>query len=533
MAGGLLNIVAIGNNNVFLTGTPTKTFFKVTYSKHTNFGLQKFRIDYTGSRDLRPTEASHFKFKIPRYAELLMDAYIVVTIPPIWSPAYQPTAQNGNGITEYKYKWIRNLGSTMIQEISIECGSVVLQKYSGQYLHSIVERDFDIQKKNLFYEMSGHDSGLYDPANSHANNGKYPTSVYTASSLGAQPSILGRQLFIPINSWFSTNNGCAFPLVALQYNDLYINVTLRPIQELFQICDVTDATNGFPYIQPDFTKQEFQMYRFLQTPPGYNIDPENYANKSLTWNTDIHLLCTYCFLSADETKQIAINDQVYVIKDVQEYNYDDVVGTSKVSLPSSGMVSNWTWFLQRNDVHMRNEWTNYTNLPYYGLNFYLEINNQYISNPNGSITGIQTTGAYKEWFRKEIMTGMGILLNGEYRENMMTSGVYNYIDKYARSQGFAEEGIYFYNFGLTTGDYQPAGAINMNKFKDIQLEITTIIPTPRTKQFNVVCDNNGNPIGTTRSDMRVYDYSYRMTIYEERYNVLSFIGGNAGLLYAK
>jgi len=181
---------------------------------------------------------------------------------------------------------------------------------------------------------------------------------------------------------------------------------------------------------------------------------------------------------------------------------------------------------------MRNEWTNYSNLPYYGLHFFLETNNNYTA-VGTSLTGINTTGLYKEWFRKDIMTGMGILLNGEYRENMMTSGVYKYIDKYSRSKGFAEEGIYFYNFGLTTGDYQPAGAINMNKFKDIQLEITTIIPTPRTKQFNIICDNNGNPVGTTRSDMRVYEYSYRMTLYEERYNVLSFISGNVGLLYAK
>ena len=52
MAGGLLNIVSVGNNNIILTGNPTKTFFNVTYSKYTNFGLQKFRIDYDGQREL-------------------------------------------------------------------------------------------------------------------------------------------------------------------------------------------------------------------------------------------------------------------------------------------------------------------------------------------------------------------------------------------------------------------------------------------------------------------------------------------------
>ena len=90
MAGGLLNLIAVGNANLFLTGDPTKTFFRSTYSKHTNFGLQKFRIDYTGTRDLRLTEPSVFTFKIPRYAELLMDTYLVVTLPNIWSPIYPP-----------------------------------------------------------------------------------------------------------------------------------------------------------------------------------------------------------------------------------------------------------------------------------------------------------------------------------------------------------------------------------------------------------------------------------------------------------
>ena len=82
MAGGLLNIVAVGNNNLILTGNPSKTFFKVTYSKYTNFGLQKFRIDYSGLRELRLTEPSVFSFKIPRYADLLMDCLLYTSPSP-------------------------------------------------------------------------------------------------------------------------------------------------------------------------------------------------------------------------------------------------------------------------------------------------------------------------------------------------------------------------------------------------------------------------------------------------------------------
>jgi hypothetical protein len=557
MAGGLLNIVSVGNNNIFLTGNPSKTFFKATYSKYTNFGLQKFRIDYEGARDLRLSETSTFNFKIPRYAELLLDTYLAITLPDIWSPIYQPVDNsiqgqgNANNWSPYGFKWIRNLGTTMIKEIVISCGSVIIQKYSGQYLAAMVERDFSTTKKDLFNKMTGNDPELYDPANVFSRNNTYPSAYYTPNTNGADPSIRGRQLYIPINSWFSLNNGLAFPLVALQYNELNISITLRPIQELFQVRDVFDPQDYFPYVQPDFTQQRFQMYRFLQTPPAVNIDSANYTNQISVWNADIHLMTTYCFLSTDEAKQFAANDQVYLIKDIYEYKFENINSTARVKLNSTGMVSNWMWFLQRNDVNLRNEWSNYTNFPYRGipsiLYFYTDFrSNDYdqsiqynpgINPSDRSTTGIGITGDFKEHNNKGILQSMAILLDGEYRENMLPSGIYEYIEKYTRTEGYAQEGLYCYNFGLNTSPFetQPSGAINLNKFKNIQLEINTYVPTinPFGSSFDVICGTDGQPIGVRKSTWQLYDYNYNMTLYEERYNILSFISGNCGMLYAR
>ena len=107
MPGGLLNIQSVGNNDIIFTGSPNKTFFKVTYSKYNNFGMQKFRIDYKGLRSLRHSEESQFTFKIPRYAELLMDSYIVVRIPDIWSPIH-PASSSDEQFVGYDFKWIEN-----------------------------------------------------------------------------------------------------------------------------------------------------------------------------------------------------------------------------------------------------------------------------------------------------------------------------------------------------------------------------------------------------------------------------------------
>ena len=554
MAGGLLNIISVGNSNIILTGNPSKTFFKVTYSKYSNFGLQKFRIDYDGLRDLRLTEPSTFTFKIPRYAELLMDTYLVVTLPDIWSPLHHPTTDTDRRWVAYDFRWIKDLGTHMIKEITITCGSLTLQKYSGEYLAAMVERDFSAEKKDLFNKMSGNVVELNDPANNFGRANTYPSAYYTNNTAGSEPSIRGRNLYIPINTWFTLDSRCAFPLIALQYNELVINVTLRPIQELFQIRDVYDIGNKYPYIQPDFNESRFQMYRFLQTPPSTIISADFYTNKISTWNADVHLMATYCFLSKDETQLFAAQDQVYLVKDVFQYDFENVTGTKKIKLNSNGMVANWMFYLQRNDVNMRNEWSNYTNWPYRTLPAGLEsatTSNALIpesykvditvgpgQDPNDKIrTGIYLTGDFKTDNYRHILETMGILFNGEYRENILTRGVYEYIEKYTRTAGSASEGLFCYNFCLNTSpfEYQPSGAINMSKFKNIELEITTFVPPIDTlnSSFDIICDTSGNAIGVRKSNWKLYQYNYNMTLFEERYNILSFIGGNCGMMYAR
>ena len=574
MAGGLLNIVSVGNNNIFLTGNPTKTFFKVVYSKYTNFGLQKFRIDYGGQRDLRLNESSTFTFKMPRYAELLMDTYLVLSLPDIWSPLYPP--KNRDGVwAPYDFRWIRNIGTHIIKEISITCGSLIIQKYSGNYLHAMMQRDFSSDKINLVNRMSGNVVQLYDPGNAYGHVNTYPSAYYNEANLpgGEEPSIRGREIYIPINTSFTLNSKCAFPLVSLQYNELYITVELRSIQEIFQVRDVFDISNSFPYIQPDFNLEQFQMYRFLQSPPSVNIDTTSYSNQIKTWNSDIHLISTYCFLEKEEAKLFASEEQIYLVKDVYEYHFENIVGTTKVKVPSSGMVSSWMWYLQRNDVNLRNEWSNYTNWPYRTVPYDItsapsttnttninDINYNYdsifnsdhnnfgpLNNPTivkngpknlvGLNTGLYITNKIHSDNQYNILNTMGILLNGDYRENILSSGIYNYIEKYTRTPGSAEDGIYCYNFCLNTSpfDYQPSGAINLSKFRTIELELTTFVPQFDLTNSNiqVICDGTGSPIGINKLTWKLFEYNYNMTLFEERYNILSFIGGNCGMLYAR
>lgn len=558
MPGGLLNIISVGNNNIFLTGNPSKTFFKTTYAKYSNFGLQKFRIDYDGLRELRMTDDSVFTFKIPRYAELLMDTYLVVNLPNIWSPVYHPCQDTNYNWVPYEFKWIQKLGINMVKEITITCGSLTLQKYTGKYLDAMVERDFTQEKKELFNKMTGNVNELNDPGNAYNRFDVYPNATWDPTGIGAEPSIRGRTLYIPINTWFTLNANCAFPLISLQYNELVVTVTMRPIQDLFIVRDVFDNQYDNPYIQPDFTRPQFQMYRYLQTPPALDVSPNNYATTIQSWNADVHLLSTYCFLSKDEAARFALEDQLYLVKDVFDYTFYNITGTSKQRIYSNGMVANWMWYLQRDDAYLRNEWTNYTNWPYDFLptnitlatmndpgimiknfnNSGRDVSFSLAVSPNGELTtGFNVTGSFHPENQKEILNTMAIVFNGEYRENVLESGIYNYVEKYTRTKGSAVEGLYCYNFGLNTSPFetQPSGAINMSNFKTIELEISTYKPPfdLSNSSFDVICDVCGNPLGVRKTNFKLYNYNYNMYLFEERYNILTFIGGNCGMMYSR
>ena len=556
MPGGLMSLISIGQQNIILNSNPSKTFWKSTYQKYTNFGKQNFRIDYEGTPTLRLTEESTFTFKVPRYADLLMDTYLSVALPNIWSPILPPQEiinPDDGSITytdwaPYEFKWIKNLGSQMINNIVITCGSQKLQEFSGQYLLSMVQRDFSKEKKSLFDQMTGNIPELNDPANSGTRVNSYPNAFYTDNPAGAEPSIRGRIIYIPLNTWFNLKTQQAFPLVSLQYNELQIQITFKPINQLFTIRDVYDPINNFPYIAPNFNQFYMQLYRFLQTPPDITIGQNSYIDTRTIWNSDINLNSTYCFLSNDESQLFAKNEQKYLIKQVYEKIFYNITGQNKVDIDSLGMVTSWMFFLQRSDANLRNEWSNYTNWPYNYLPSDIipastsgsyPVGSVTIGpgvNPDGTQSGLMISGIYNPQNAKDILLGLGILLDGQYRENLLPSGIFNYLEKYTRTTGFAPEGLYCYNFCLDTSPFnmQPSGAMNMNRFKNIQFEFTTIVPTinPLAQSLSICDPTTGTIIGINKPTWNIYDYNYNLVVFEERINIVTFIGGNCALQYA-
>ena len=572
MPGGIMNLIAEGNQNIILTGNPTKSFFKCTYAKYTNFGLQKFRIDYDGQRTLNMNSTSNFKFKMPRTGgDLIMDTYLVVKLPTIWSPIIPPSESEytNNALNKwrpYEFKWIKHLGSQMIERVRFTIGGQVIQEFTGQYLHNMIERDYDANKKDLYYKMIGHVPELNDPANSNNRKSVYPNAYKMKDEPGGpEPSIRSRSLYIPLNIWFTLASKMAFPIVALQYNEFHIEVDIRPVKELYVIRHIPNITDtGSYYHKSNLNETNEQFHRFLHPPPSAELLDEDFTDTRTNWDTDIHLISTYAFLSEDEQRVFQLNEQNYLIKQVYTHIYKNVNSSNIIDIETRGMVSSWMWFLQRSDIAERNQWSNYTNWPYDFLPYNVETaketetgdlnytedkwkdlsvymtpkydfiwdNNSLQPNPSS----IMISGKYYKENQKNIMETWGLILDGKYRENTMDAGILNYVEKYTRTAGNGPDGLYCYNFCLNNNvtDFQPSGAINMSKFNKIQFEMGIITPPlDPNSHVEIICNTDGNAIGIDKTRDSIFDYTYDLTVMEERFNVLTFSSGNAALSYAR
>ena len=207
MGGGLLNLMSYGNMNLIMNGNPQKNFFVATYVKYTNFGLQKFRINFEGAVNLQENTSTRFNFEIPRWGDLIVDTFFKISFPYIWSPVWiAPSDISGpasfgchgfgpfafppntwiRGVYDssanvpsqpYEFKWINDLGSQLLTEIQATLGGVVIQQFSGQYLTNVVKRDYTTTKAKLFNRMTGNVVEMNNPRGFNKNLDNYPNCV--------------------------------------------------------------------------------------------------------------------------------------------------------------------------------------------------------------------------------------------------------------------------------------------------------------------------------------------------------------------
>lgn len=253
MPGGLIQLVGVGAQNELINGNPTMTHFRAVYRKHTNFAMESIRMPFSSSNlEFSAIGTRTISCRIDRYAQLLHDCYLVITLPDIWSPlkylngSIAPTGYDPrtNSIG-YEFEWIQNIGYNLIDQVDITMNGQSIQTLRGEWLKMYSYLTHDSNKRTIVDQMVGNVPEMYDPAHAYDRNGQYPHAITpiglpttSPQTKTPEPSIRSRQLVIPLHFWFCENPGMALPLVSLQNSEVYINVTLRNIADLYTVVDV-------------------------------------------------------------------------------------------------------------------------------------------------------------------------------------------------------------------------------------------------------------------------------------------------------
>ena len=211
MGGGLMQLVAYGAQDIYLTGQPQITFFKSVYRRHTNFAVESILQTINGS----VASSSRVSVTISRNGDLLKNLWCV------FAPNLLVTATTGAVASD--------LGHAILQQLEIEIGGQLIDRQYGLWLS--VWRDLtEMNPTGSQGEMDT--AGGEPPLNQQAlvPSTRYQRMAYTHQSILATTSTTNAptEAYIPMRFWFCRNPGLAIPLIALQYHEVKFNITFAP-----------------------------------------------------------------------------------------------------------------------------------------------------------------------------------------------------------------------------------------------------------------------------------------------------------------
>jgi len=313
MGGGLMQLVAYGAQDVYLTGNPQITFWKVTYRRHTNFAMESIEQTFNGQADF----GRRVTCTISRNGDLAYRTYLQVTLPEI--------NQNMKGTLDMGVwaRWLDFPGEQMISQVEVEIGGQRIDRQYGDWMHIWNQLTLSAEQQRGYYKMIGNTTQLTficDPSFA-AVDGPCASGapVQVCEPRNALPETT---LYIPFQFWYCRNPGLALPLIALQYHEVKINLDIRPIDECLWAVNTLDCT------------------------PGKNVSVKSVTpyNQSLVAAS---LYVDYVFLDTDERRRMAQNPHEYLIEQLQ-FTGDESVGSSsnKIKLNLNHPCKELIWIVQ-------------------------------------------------------------------------------------------------------------------------------------------------------------------------------------------
>ena len=273
--GGLLQLVAQGKQDIFLTGNPQISFFKMVYRRHTNFAIESQPMYFDGTANF----GQRISCLIPRRGDLLGRVYIDVLLPHL-------TLQD---LSNTPVSYVNAIGNALIQEITFEVGEQEIDKQTGEWMEIWQQLTTPAGQRDGLNAMVGRVDG------------------YSVPDLIPGPLGEGLRLYIPLQFFFCRNPGLYLPLLALQYHPIRINITLAPLQGLFYTTELLTNAKCTTQVNPahitsmmlwgDYVYLDIEeRRRFVSQSQEYLIDQVQYtplmavpaAQNQITIQTDFN-----------------------------------------------------------------------------------------------------------------------------------------------------------------------------------------------------------------------------------------------------
>ena len=304
MGGGLLQLVAYGAQDVYLTGNPQITFFKVVYRRHTNFAIESIMQTYNGTAQY----GSSITCTVSRNGDLINRAYVEVELP-------------GLGYVQDQAKdcYVNYVGLKLLRSVTVEIGGQQIDKHYADWMYIWNELSLPTGKRYGYDKMVG------------ANGVNMSTVPTTDSS----------KLYIPLEFWFCRNVGLALPLIALQYHEVKFKINFAEKDEVAVNYKAADAVASPPV---------------AHEPTGNSV--------AIGDITRLDIWVDYIYLDTDERRKFAQLSHEYLIEQLQytgEESYSTQVRLN-FNHPCKELVwvSKWSGGKEKTTKNPVVQWNNYS-----------------------------------------------------------------------------------------------------------------------------------------------------------------------------
>jgi len=501
MTGGIIQLMALGNEDLYLTNEPQITFFKIVYKRHTNFSIENVLQNFNSQADF----GKKITCTIGKNADLISQMYISVTLPQINFFQESPSLQNLN-----KCAWIEKIGWNIIKTVEIEIGGYIIDKHYADWLQIWSE----------LTNNNNNDRGL------DIMIGNVPELTNFTNSKESYV------LTIPLYFWFCKNYGLSLPIVALEFSDVKINVEFANLNDVLLL----SPTN---YIQIDNNFTQFKEGDILYQQNGNTQTLIIFKYFATISNTENRLYYSkissnpiisnsigstnYKILSLDGIYNVSVsNGSLEMVQINKQTNF---AWTNSLSLVSANLMVDYIYldtaerinFIKSNHEYLietllfdndKNITTNSSKIklayshPCKEIIFraqmdYLVANNL-LYNSNYSLDYFQKT---------DIINTVQIIMNGTNRLSPRTADYFNLVQPFQHHPNRPMNGLYNYSFALYPEQHQPSGSCNLSKIDDFQIIITT------NKAIN-------------------YLNTAKLRVYAICINVLRILDGQAGLAFS-